>query len=112
MILNFSDHAANERTYLAWVRTALAIAGFGILIPKFDLLPGDLGLIGGFSLVAVASGMLILSTTRFVSASREIDDAESFRAGGVRGEILLSGLLLLAIVVFSILLWVASRHVS
>jgi putative membrane protein len=112
MILNFSDHAANERTFLAWVRTALAIAGFGILIPKFDLLPGDLGLAGGFSLVAVASGMLILSAARFVSASREIDDTESFRAGGVRGEIILSGLLLLAIIVFSILLWVASRRVS
>jgi putative membrane protein len=73
----FSNHAANERTYLARVRTALAIAGFGILIPKFDLLPGDLGLIGGFSLVAVASGMLILSTARFISASREIDDSKA-----------------------------------
>jgi putative membrane protein len=25
MIKRYSDHAANERTYLAWVRTAVAI---------------------------------------------------------------------------------------
>lgn len=26
------DHLANERTYLAWVRTAVALLGFGILV--------------------------------------------------------------------------------
>lgn len=30
MIANFSDHASNERTFLAWVRTAIAIMGFGL----------------------------------------------------------------------------------
>jgi putative membrane protein len=37
MIRNFSDHAANERTFLAWVRTAIAVMAFGFLVEKFDL---------------------------------------------------------------------------
>src|SRR6266478_6215452 len=40
MIRNFSDHSANERTFLAWVRTAIAVMAFGFLVEKFDLFPG------------------------------------------------------------------------
>jgi putative membrane protein len=28
------DHLANERTYLAWIRTAISLMGFGILIVR------------------------------------------------------------------------------
>jgi putative membrane protein len=37
MIKRYSDHAANERTFLAWVRTAIAVMAFGFLIERFDL---------------------------------------------------------------------------
>jgi len=37
MIRNFSDLAANERTFRAWVRTAIAAIAIGFLIAKFDL---------------------------------------------------------------------------
>lgn len=37
MINRYSDHAANERTFLAWVRTAIAVMAFGFLVEKFDL---------------------------------------------------------------------------
>jgi len=110
MIKNFNDHAANERTYLSWIRTALGIAGFGIAIPKLDLAPGVFGLFSGFALVAIGSVMLILSTVRFVTATREIEAQEVFIANSVRREVILSGLLLAAIVVFSILLWFAARQ--
>ena len=30
MIANYGDHSANERTFLAWVRTAIAVVGFGV----------------------------------------------------------------------------------
>jgi putative membrane protein len=110
MIKNFNDHAANERTYLSWVRTALGIAGFGILIPKLDLAPGLFGLASGFALVIVASAMLVLSTVRFVAATREIEASEIFSATSVRREVILSTLLLGAIIVFSILLWFAARQ--
>jgi hypothetical protein len=32
MITRYSDHAANERTFLAWVRTAIAMMAFGFVI--------------------------------------------------------------------------------
>lgn len=32
-----ADHLANERTFLAWVRTSIALMGFGFVIVKFSL---------------------------------------------------------------------------
>jgi len=37
MIRGYSDHAANERTFLAWVRTAIAVIALGFVIEKFNL---------------------------------------------------------------------------
>ena len=37
MINRYSDHAANERTFLAWVRTGIATIAFGFVIEKFNL---------------------------------------------------------------------------
>ena len=37
MIHGYTDHAANERTFLAWVRTAIAVIAFGFVIEKFNL---------------------------------------------------------------------------
>ena len=37
MIVNYTNHAANERTLLAWVRTGLAVAAFGFFLAKLDL---------------------------------------------------------------------------
>lgn len=38
MTAQFRDLAANERTFLAWVRTAIGVIAFGFLIEKFELL--------------------------------------------------------------------------
>jgi len=32
-----ADHLANERTFLAWIRTAIAIMAFGFVVVKFAL---------------------------------------------------------------------------
>jgi putative membrane protein len=34
MIAHYTDHAANERTFLAWIRTGLAVAAFGFFLIK------------------------------------------------------------------------------
>jgi putative membrane protein len=31
------DHLANERTYLAWLRSGVATMGFGVVIAKFNM---------------------------------------------------------------------------
>ncbi|WP_210433913.1 YidH family protein [Acidianus brierleyi] len=56
-----SDHFANERTFLAWVRTGIALIGFGFVIAKFalflEILKGEKS-IGGS--VAYGEVMIIL----------------------------------------------------
>jgi putative membrane protein len=37
MIQGYADHAANERTFLAWMRTGVAVIAFGFVIEKFNL---------------------------------------------------------------------------
>jgi putative membrane protein len=34
VIKSFNDYAANERTFLAWVRTAIALMAFGFLLER------------------------------------------------------------------------------
>jgi putative membrane protein len=34
MIKHYTDHAANERTFLAWIRTGITITVFGFVIEK------------------------------------------------------------------------------
>ena len=38
MISAYRDHAANERTFLAWIRTGIAVIAFGVVIEKLNLL--------------------------------------------------------------------------
>jgi putative membrane protein len=114
MIKNFSDHAANERTFLAWLRTGLAIAAFGFVIEKFNLfiammaesVPsssaaagaldrvfGPVGRYGGIVLMIIGVVIIAMSGVRFVRTTREIDSAEIGSMSGVRIEIMLSGVL-------------------
>jgi len=43
MIPAYRDHAANERTFLAWIRTGLTIMALGFVIERLDLLLASLG---------------------------------------------------------------------
>jgi putative membrane protein len=40
MIRGYADQSANERTFLAWVRTGIAVTAFGLLVEKFELFSG------------------------------------------------------------------------
>jgi putative membrane protein len=43
MIANYTDHAANERTFLALIRTGLAAAAFGFFLIKLNIFVDVLG---------------------------------------------------------------------
>ena len=45
IITNPSDHLANERTVLAWIRTSIAIMGFGFVVVKFALFIKQISLV-------------------------------------------------------------------
>jgi putative membrane protein len=111
MIRNFGDHSANERTFLAWVRTAIAVMAFGFLVEKFDLflefaapsmagrtlsLPGQkFGNLAGLALIILGTAMVGIAAARFVITAKNID-REDLRPGtGSRLDIALAGLLVL-----------------
>jgi putative membrane protein len=85
MIPRYNDLAANERTYLAWMRTALALIAFGFLLERFDMLvryfakeisDGKMimttphGREAGIILAALGLLIMFLSTIRFVTTTR------------------------------------------
>jgi len=90
MIDNFRDHAANERTYLAWIRTAIALMAFGFVIEKFDLFLRYLTIATsvpiriplqhaeGAGLILIAAGLVLvtLATRGFLRNRRLIDGAD------------------------------------
>ncbi|MBB5439184.1 uncharacterized membrane protein YidH (DUF202 family) [Pedobacter sp. AK017] len=41
---NAGDHLANERTFLAWIRTSIGIMGFGFVVVKFSLFVRQIGI--------------------------------------------------------------------
>ncbi len=110
MIKRYTDHSANERTYLAWIRTAITIMAFGFLIEKFDLFISYLGKELGdenhfhSSLYAEVSGLLlfivgvlivITSTIRFFTYKKSIESDESIPYSVKKTNIILSSLVIL-----------------
>jgi putative membrane protein len=83
---NIRDHLANERTFLAWIRTSIAIMAFGFVVVKFSLFLKQLSiLIGkqfvykgvspvlGVILVSAGAVILFLAFLRFRKVQQQID---------------------------------------
>ena len=116
MITRYSDHAANERTFLAWVRTGIATIAFGFVIEKFNLFmrtiaaatpgvgrehhllgkPGLLGQYDGTVLIVIGISLIAVAAVRFMRTSRLIDDEQTHSAGSIRAELVLSLVLIVA----------------
>ena len=81
------EHLANERTLLAWVRTAIALMGLGFVVARFGLFLREISSMGGnvvgtesaysgpIGILLVAAGLVavVVSTIRFFQARRQID---------------------------------------
>jgi len=122
MIRGYSDHAANERTFLAWVRTGIAVIAFGFVIEKFNLfvltmastsspeaglrlqlerLSGPLGRYEGLALILVGMALIVIAAARFVRTGRQLDDQEMHSSGSVRAELAFSAALVLIVAGFT-----------
>jgi uncharacterized membrane protein YidH (DUF202 family) len=91
---NLQVHMANERTFLAWIRTSIGIMAFGFVVEKFALFIDKISYFLGksnileappsssfryssiFGIVLVAMGALmgVLAFVRFKKVEREIDE--------------------------------------
>ncbi|MBD1865095.1 MULTISPECIES: YidH family protein [Trichocoleus] len=75
------DHLANERTYLAWMRSAIALMGFGVLIVRLRILrpplapqpPGN-GWKLGLAFSAAGLLMVLLSAQHYFTVRRDIEE--------------------------------------
>jgi len=86
------EHQANERTFLAWLRTSLALIGFGFAIARFSLFlhqlqatmaqqPSAAPLFFnsetlGLSLVVVGIGVIALATWRYNQVFWQIEHGD------------------------------------
>ena len=82
------DHLANERTYLAWIRSGIALLGFGVVIVRLRILnpplasqpPGNgwkLGLL--FSLVGLFT--VLFSGQHYFQVRQDIEQ-DTYEPGG------------------------------
>lgn len=74
------DHLANERTLLAWQRTALTVVGLGFLVDRFAFDSsgsGDTGVsvLLGMSLIVLGAALSAVGLQRYLRTEREIDTA-------------------------------------
>jgi len=117
MIKRYSDHAANERTFLAWVRTAIAVMAFGFVIERFDLVlelaAPQLALkqiaphgqmfanVAGLAFIAIGVLMIALAGIRFVKTAKGIESDDAVPSPGERMDLALAVLLgLLGVALF------------
>lgn len=109
MINNYRDHAANQRTFLAWVRTSVAIMAFGFIIERYDLLaammpaapvaamPGGMFThLAGLALIAFSTLMMALASVRFLRTWKSIESNDTHAANPLSLDLALG----LAMVVF------------
>src|ERR1700683_4718461 len=111
MIKRYSDHAANERTFLAWVRTAIAVMAFGFVIERFDLFlqlaAPQLALkqaaphsqtfanMAGVGFFGIGMGGMVISGLRCVKTAKDIETEDSVPSPGERFDVALAVLLVL-----------------
>lgn len=79
MIRAYADHSANERTFLAWVLTAIAIVGFGLAAARLGGRTGgawsELALLGAGGAVVVAWLRMRRLRARIAGEERLDDDS-------------------------------------
>lgn len=108
MIKRYSDHAANERTFLAWVRTAIAVMAFGFVIERFDLFlqaiasqrqsplnsPGSsLANAAGLAFIVIGVAMIVISGFRFARTAKGIETENEVPSTGERFDLALAMLI-------------------
>lgn len=100
MIRSYNDHAANERTFLAWVRTGLSVVTLGIVVKRGALvavviagasspelsspLQDYLSNYAGTALVGLGIAGVAAAAARFIRTAFRIDDQSVHSAGIVR----------------------------
>ena len=115
---NTTDHLANERTFLAWIRTGIGIMAFGFVVVKFSLFVKQLTLllgkqhviqqkgysaIMGIVLVAVGAITSILAYIRYKKTEKQINK-NSYQNSSLLISILITFIFLISVLLIAYLI--------
>ncbi|MFB7668546.1 YidH family protein [Kitasatospora sp. NPDC056138] len=97
------DHLANERTYLAWLRTGISMAALGVAVAKFSPDRGLHALVSGAILICAGLLVSAYGTARYRSVGRQLDGGvyAPARFGTVTATTLISLLALIAVAILA-----------
>ena len=68
------EYMANERTFLAWIRTGASLVSIGLAVTQVEAVLGFRGF--GVGLVALGGLTLIVGMVHFFSTRRQLDNGE------------------------------------
>jgi putative membrane protein len=92
---NAGDHLANERTFLAWIRTSIGVMGFGFVVVKFSLFIKQIAAILGTTAQAQTTGyspvigvllvglgalITLFSYIRYTSTKRQLEQGDYYQS--------------------------------
>lgn len=95
------DHLANERTFLAWLRTASAVMALGLAVAGLAHRVNTTSAVAGCLLVVTGVAGVIYGTTRYRRVTRDLDNGV-YTPGG-RGSASIVAASVLAVVVVAAL---------
>lgn len=98
------DYLANERTYLAWLRTGAGVMTLGLALTHFAE-PNGWSISAGLVLVAVGGVGVAYGTRRYYAVQHGISAAHPHAAVGGRGPLVASAVLGAAMLVALALLF-------
>lgn len=68
------DHLANERTFLAWVRTALGLVGLGVLLERLGASgEASVAMAAGIGFISFGGLCLIYSVSRYLWVAHNLE---------------------------------------
>lgn len=108
----FRDHAANERTLLAWIRTGIAMMAFGFAIARFGLFLREISQVGAastriehalgsgwFGVLLVVLGLFtnLAAVARYARIRKALEEGKSIVPGAMLAYALAMGSALVAV---------------
>jgi len=91
-----ADHLANERTFLAWIRTSISIIVFGFVVAKFGITlreflrvqggaarESGMSLLIGVAFMAMGIFMSLVATIRYRTTMRRLESGQFEPAGAI-----------------------------